>query len=439
MKFRLENQTLKDLNIFSSRRDDISLFSIFDKSISAGGKKHMMNFFLHPLDDIQRLEKRRDMIRYLYKKKISLELDNNMLNLIEHYLNLGNKPVRKPSEFQVLEKELKQWLRPANEHFIIRRAVGYIIEILIKIHRFAKIHDVSGVSEEFHEYLQRLKSEIESQDFLWILSLKSEMKLSPWLVARCDFLFRYIGFERLRSILDMIYDLDALTAAASVAEDYNFSFPDFINGNENLTLELHGGFHPLLTHPVKNDLTIKDKVNTCFITGANMSGKSTFIKTIGMIIHLAHLGFPVPASRFRTKVFNGLETQINIPDDIQKGYSHFYNEVLRLKKGLDFVNSGNNLVLIMDEPFRGTNMKDAKEATVAVLDLLKHKPGSLFFFSTHITEAIQDVENSTHLIYRCFPMILQGDQPEFCYEIKEGVANDRSGLFILKELGLLSN
>ncbi|MBK6527650.1 MAG: hypothetical protein IPG07_20145 [Crocinitomicaceae bacterium] len=69
-----------------------------------------------------------------------------------------------------------------------------------------------------------------------------------------------------------------------------------------------------------------------FLTGANMAGKSTLLKSLGLSIYLAHIGFPVPAKKFQTTLYNGIITTINLPDNINKGYSHFYHEVIRKRK-----------------------------------------------------------------------------------------------------------
>ncbi len=101
-----------------------------------------------------------------------------------------------------------------------------------------------------------------------------------------------------------------------------------------------------------------------------MAGKSTFMKSFGIAVYLAHMGFPVPAAGMKFSVLNGMYTTINLPDNINKGYSHFYAEVVRVRKVAESIGNSKNLLVIFDELFRGTNVKDAYDATVAVTGLL---------------------------------------------------------------------
>lgn len=101
-----------------------------------------------------------------------------------------------------------------------------------------------------------------------------------------------------------------------------------------------------------------------------MSGKSTFLKTIGLHIYLAHLGFPVPAKKLKISIFDGLFTTINLADNLNLGYSHFYSEVKKVKDIVLKINSKKNLIVIFDELFRGTNVKDAYDASLIIISTL---------------------------------------------------------------------
>src|ERR1700754_4537716 len=99
------------------------------------------------------------------------------------------------------------------------------------------------------------------------------------------------------------------------------------------------------------------------------------------------MGFPVAAARMEFSVRDGIFTTINLPDDLSLGYSHFYAEVLRVKKVATQLSMGKNLFIIFDELFRGTNVKDACEATVAITAAFAQKRNCMFVVSTHIIEA----------------------------------------------------
>jgi len=128
-----------------------------------------------------------------------------------------------------------------------------------------------------------------------------------------------------------MYELDVFENVALVAASKEFSFPIF-NIEEDLNISITGLFHPSIKEPVKNDLQIDVTKNIIFLTGSNMAGKSSLLKSLGLTIYLSHLGFPVPAEEMKLSVLNGLVTTINLPDNINDGLSHYYTEVKRVKE-----------------------------------------------------------------------------------------------------------
>src|SRR5690606_32753041 len=151
--------------------------------------------------------------------------------------------------------------------------------------------------------------------------------------------------------------------------------------------------------------------NVVFLTGANMAGKSTFMKSFGIAIYLAHMGFPVPATEMTFSVRDGLYTSINVPDNINEGYSHFYAEVLRVKMVAEAVANAKNMVIIFDELFKGTNVKDAYEATVAVTAAFAEHHNCAFIISTHIMEAADELKQYNNFQFVYLPTIMQGNTP----------------------------
>jgi Mismatch repair ATPase (MutS family) len=169
-----------------------------------------------------------------------------------------------------------------------------------------------------------------------------------------------------------------------------------------------------------------------FLTGANMAGKSTFIKSFGIAIYLAHMGFPVPAEEMSFTVKDGLYTSINVPDNLNLGYSHFYAEVLRVKYVAEEVASKKNLVIIFDELFKGTNVKDAYEATVGVVKAFAQHKNCSYIISTHIIEAGEKLmQECKNFKYVFFPTIMHGNIPRYTYQLTEGITADRHGMMII--------
>jgi DNA mismatch repair ATPase MutS len=169
-----------------------------------------------------------------------------------------------------------------------------------------------------------------------------------------------------------------------------------------------------------------------------MAGKSTLMKSIGIALYLGHMGFPVAAKDFEFAVRDGLFTSINLSDNLSQGASHYYAEVLRVKEVALSLQSGKKLFVIFDELFRGTNVKDAHDATIAITKAFTFKTGSQFIISTHIMEAgeILDKEVS-HIKYQFLPTEMKGSIPTYPRVLKNGITSDRQGMIIIQNEGVL--
>jgi DNA mismatch repair ATPase MutS len=216
----------------------------------------------------------------------------------------------------------------------------------------------------------------------------------------------------------------------------NFSLPGFTS-NDETAFETEDCFHPLLPDAVPNSFKFEHPSTLAFLTGPNMSGKSTFLKTLGVLTYFAHLGLPVPAKKLVIPVFNGLFTTINLSDSISQGFSHFYSEVNRLKEMSSSLKNSKKLVVILDELFRGTNVKDAQEGTHMIIDMLSKIKGSLFFISTHILEVAENLEEDPLMKFICFESGLKNGSPVYDYKLKPGISAERVGMQIIEDAGIV--
>ena len=173
--------------------------------------------------------------------------------------------------------------------------------------------------------------------------------------------------------------------------------------------------------------------NFLFLTGANMAGKSTFIKAVGTTVFLAHLGMGVPAEEMRLSLFDGILSNINVVDNIVKGESYFFNEVQRIKNTIIKINDGKKWLVLIDELFKGTNVQDAMKCSTVVIKGLIKIQNSLFILSTHLYEIGEELKQYQNISFEYFETTVKGDQLEFNYQLKEGISNDRLGYLILKK------
>ena len=150
------------------------------------------------------------------------------------------------------------------------------------------------------------------------------------------------------------------------------------------------------------DLEMDPSHNFLFLTGANMAGKSTLIKSLGSAVFLAHIGMGVPAQSMRLTLFDGLLSNINVVDNIAKGESYFFNEVQRIKNTIEKISNGKKWLVLIDELFKGTNVQDAMKCSLTVIMGLVKMNNSLFILSTHLYEIGEELKNYPNISFRYF-------------------------------------
>ena len=168
-----------------------------------------------------------------------------------------------------------------------------------------------------------------------------------------------------------------------------------------------------------------------------MAGKSSLLKAIGLNIYLAHLGFPVPASQMETTFFDGLITTINLPDNINQGLSHYYSEVKRVKEVASSLLNQQKMFVILDELFRGTNVKDAFDASLLIITELAKVKNAVFFISTHIVELAEQVKDIPNISFQYLETFFENQKPVFTYQLQQGISEERLGMYIVQNEGII--
>jgi DNA mismatch repair ATPase MutS len=168
-----------------------------------------------------------------------------------------------------------------------------------------------------------------------------------------------------------------------------------------------------------------------------MAGKSTFIKSVGIAVFLAHAGMGVPAVKMELSLFDGILSNINVQDNLAKGESYFFNEVQRIKATISKINDGRKWLILIDELFKGTNVQDAMKCSSMVIEGLMKIKNSLFILSTHLYEIGESLKIHPNIQFSYFETAVDGDQLVFPYHLKEGISDDRFGYLILKKEGVV--
>ena len=429
MKFEIDKQTINDLELFEKNKEQKSIISLFYFTKSFGGKERLKNMFYNPFTDVNFIEKRISGIRFFQANDFDIYIDKECLGFIEHYLKQHDAPV-KFSVFNSVINKLFYRNQP-NEQFIIQRGIRFLIFFLNQIYIFMKDLEGDDYPELILNFRKSIVGKVENTSLKSALSYKKRVRLFHHEYCKLDFFFRNTEVNNIKELLDVIYEIDALKAVACAAVKHGFEFPVFTEKSNHFTVR--GIIHPLLENPVPNDFSFTYHKSVCFLTGPNMAGKSTFLKSLGISVYLAHLGFPVPAKYMETSLFSGLLTTINLSDNINKGYSHFYNEVLRVKYVAERINEAGNIFTIFDELFRGTNVKDAYDASLAVISAFSKLNKGVFAISTHIIEIAEKLNDNKSIFYKYFEANMIDEKPQYTYTLNDGVTNERIGMYILKK------
>ncbi|MFM7721149.1 MAG: MutS-related protein, partial [Sediminibacterium sp.] len=241
---------------------------------------------------------------------------------------------------------------------------------------------------------------------------------------------------KIRKLQANFYILDAYYSMATAIQKFQFIFPEWVDQPSPI-IEFEGAVHPLVTNAVGNDLSLTDQAGFLFLTGANMAGKSTFIKTVGLLTYLAHIGMGVPAKKCKLSIFDGLITNLTTADNVLKGESYFFNEVQRIKHTLTQVMDGKKYLVLIDELFKGTNIIDAMKCSTKVIEGLQALKQSLCILSTHLYEISEPLKVYPHIQFCYFETAVTGKTLLFNYHLKKGVSQDRLGYLILEREGVV--
>ncbi|MGN6420263.1 MAG: MutS-related protein [Pseudobacter sp.] len=421
MYLQTDDQTIDDLRLFS-KRDTAGIFDLYNSTHTRGGELLLQEMFRTPLADKIEINRRSNIIENFCKLNTVFPFEGSTFDMAEKYLTNRNDHPNNGMQQTLSEKD-------------IQNGVSAVIALMQQVQQFIAGNDAKNIAAYDIERMA-MEELLADPAFTPVLNEKNQGKISYAAVTAFDVLLRVREREKVQRLLSYIYALDVYISVAKVASGRKFIFPNALEKGTG-ELRIEGLYHPELKQPVPNDMAMNKGRTVVFLTGANMAGKSTFLRSVGTAVYIAHMGFPVAATYMEFSVMDALFTTINLPDNLGIGASHFYAEVLRVKKVAAELRSGKSVFIIFDELFRGTNVKDAHEATVAITLAFAERKNSRFIISSHIVEAADELSNDPSVGFWFLPTIMNGHLPEYTYTLREGVTNDRHGMIIIRNEGVL--
>jgi DNA mismatch repair ATPase MutS len=249
-----------------------------------------------------------------------------------------------------------------------------------------------------------------------------------------DGVARDTGRPALAAMLEAIGIVDAMWSLAAVTAERGWTYP-----RPSSRLAAEGLYNPFMEsgQGVANDLRLDDRTRVCIVTGPNMAGKSTFLRAIAVAVLLAHAGCGVPAASMEFPAVATIFSSVQITDDLGAGESFYLAEVRRIGALATALHEHRTMLAVLDEPFRGTNVHDATEASLGVISRLVAHPGALVFVATHLAEVATALRDDPRVQFLCFSADLAGDRPVFDYRLRDGVSTQRLGMTLLRQERIL--
>jgi DNA mismatch repair protein MutS len=435
MNFDIDRQTLNDLAIFQNNNSRQSIYSLFSHTDTIGGNEVLQDMFNKPLIDPVHIKERLEVFLHIEEHNIKISLNRNDYDFVEFYLkkHYHAKSFSVIAEF--LEKIIYAFRFNNNDYYVIQTGIESTLSILDSLIKFADALQ-GALPKKIQEFRSTILNTFQPKEFVWIKQLIEKPNRSATDMAKADHFFRQVAYERMKILLNVAYQLDVYQSVGLSGKALGFTFP-IVNENNGRRLTIEGLFHPFIANPKSNNIEFSPDRNVCFVTGTNMAGKSSLLKSIGIAIYLSQLGFPVPAKRMVTPAFKGLITTINLADDLEQGHSHFYKEVLRVKHVAEQLNQSKDIFVIFDELFRGTNVKDAYDASLAIISAFAEVKTCFFVVSTHIVEVAHELSSIENINFRYMETIFEDTNPVNSYKLKEGITEERLGMWIVKNERIL--
>ena len=425
----IDKTTLNDLSVFNAG-GEFSIFQKLDFTTTSGGRELLKRTFSRSLNSIGAIKGVQNTLRLIGQKKEQWPkmISNGSIMIIEKFYQATIDEI--PSNPSAASAYAYKILH-APDYSLVKYSVSHAFDFIRGMQILLYLFLNDEAPDPLKKILQRAKDILQKDQFIIVpIREKAENLTMTEMLKMASFL-RYHYKQNILELIEIYSQMDAWYGMSSAVNEYELVFPEFIE-SDTPCLNAKGLYHILLPDPVAYDVTLDRHKNFIFLTGANMAGKSTFIRSVGSAAFLAHIGMGVSATSMQLTLFDGLLSNINVVDNIVKGESYFYNEVQRIKNTILKINDGRKWLILIDELFKGTNVQDAMKCSTVVIEGLIKIKNSLFILSTHLYEIGETLKDHDNIAFKYFETTVDDEQLKFSYQLNEGISNDRLGYLILK-------
>ena len=350
------------------------------------------------------------------------------LFIVGNYLRLINRIHAKVTDKVNM---LRKYARLINEIESRQFASGKLNEMLQclkqdNIPAGKRIRNLEKILKAFDNRLNLLAGFILNSLLLW--DLQCWYRIEKW---------KNRNKQAMPVWFDVIAGFDAFTSLAN----YHFNHPDFVFPeitDQIPLLETKSTGHPLIPREkrVCNDFSLTDFGQFTIITGANMAGKSTFLRTTGVNLLLAMTGAPVCAKQWRffpVHVYTSMRTS----DSLHENESYFYAELKRLKILIQRLEKGEKLFIILDEILKGTNSTDKQQGSLIALEKLAYLNGAGIIATHDLSLGKLEEKLPRNIRNMSFEVEIEGDKIHFDYILRRGITRKMNAELLMKQMGII--
>lgn len=424
----IDHSTLHDLNIFG-RVESETILHLLNYTRTVDGKGFLKQMFYQPFGTVEEITASQNVIKSFIKALPNFPetITNGTMMVLDKYYSA---PVSSIPHGAGAASSFMYTIFNRTDYATVRYSVKHFIDFIKGMFDLLNCFSDEQYARPLQKVLDDIRKELDKPVYQKINSFQKGYKPTNAENLALGAFFNHNKLS-IQLLQDLFYKTDAWYSLAKATVQHNLNFPEIVESTTPL-IEAKNLYHPLVEDAVGYDFSLTDKDNFLFLTGANMAGKSTFIRSVGISVYMASLGMGVPAKKMRMSCFDGLMSNIDVADNTMKGESYFFNEVQRIKTTVSKIKDGKKWLILIDELFKGTNIQDAMKCSTVVVEGLRKIKSSLFILSTHLYEIGEELKKYSNIQFRYFETEVKDDNLIFSYKLKEGVSNDRLGYLILK-------
>ena len=477
---------LDDLDIFGPR----SLFHLLNRTTTSHGKERLAELLSHPLLPVTEIEKYQSAVKTLAQQPdgrqlltarglLAGEKEGNLHSLVD-WLSAPSRLTRKKwllvLRWVLVAYNLSAILYYLSTDNYIPLLAGILLAWTITGSFTAYIsrqHILIGkkqaILDQYASILAGFNT-METGDSILLQELQARTERAHKAVRRLSQLSSFFD-QRLNVLVNiflnslLLYDLQCMIALEKWKEANKTEFPEWIRAvgaieclnslasfafnnpdyayplpvtGEKLFIDATALAHPLIpaTERVPNDTAIGRVERLILVTGSNMSGKTTFLRTIGVNLLLAQCGAPVCAAAFSFSPMQ-LLTSLRVSDSLQEHTSYFMAELKKLQQIVHHLQTGAPSLVLIDEILRGTNSEDKTYGSEQFIRKLLHYHCLSLFASHDLSLGALEKDLPGLVSNYCFESVIEADELHFNYRLQKGIARNRNASFLMKKMEII--